>query len=159
MTPPAIRPAHGGPQLPTLLISPPAHAISFTVDGKSATKGSSAPFLGNEGRIVHKADNRRLHAWSERVAWSAKAARVRIVRKPGAVAVHMLVTFARPKGRPVDQFPFCIDPPDVDKCVRAAFDALTGIAYDDDAQVIHQSIDKVYDDEPRVVITLWEVRQ
>jgi Holliday junction resolvase RusA-like endonuclease len=154
---PAITMA-AGKQFPTLLAGLPAHAITFTVAGKSATKGSSVAFMGDEGRIIHKADNRRLRAWSELVAWSARAARVRCVKKPGAVAVCLLLMFARPKGRPVDQFPFCIDPPDVDKCVRAAFDALTGIAYEDDAQVIHQSVDKVYDDEPRVVITLWEVR-
>lgn len=146
-----------GKQLPAILADLPAHAVTFRVDGKSATKGSTRGVIAGD-RVITKADNPRLHQWSETVAWSARAAKVKRIAKPGAVGVRVLLAFARPKSKPVESFPFCVDPPDVDKCVRAAFDALTGIAYDDDAQVVHQSVDKFYDDEPYVQIAVWEVR-
>lgn len=158
MTPPHPMTFASGLQLPGILAAVPAHAITFVVEGKSATKGSTVSFVAGDGRVITRNDNERTKGWSETVAWSARAARVRMVRKPGAVAVRITVTFARPKSKPAEDVPFCIDPPDVDKCTRAALDALTGIAYEDDAQVVHQSIDKFYDDEPRTVIQVWEVR-
>jgi len=39
--------------------------------------------------------------------------------------------------------------PDVDKLVRAINDALTGIMFKDDAQVVSMSVSKEYDDERR----------
>lgn len=36
-------------------------------------------------------------------------------------------------------------------------DALNGIAYRDDAQVVHLAVSKWYDDEPEVVVEIDEV--
>lgn len=48
--------------------------------------------------------------------------------------------------------------PDCDNIVKIVCDALNGIAYKDDAQIVLAQVAKEYDDEPRTFIRLWEVR-
>lgn len=48
--------------------------------------------------------------------------------------------------------------PDVDNVVKAILDALNEIAYHDDAQVVDCIVSKFFDDAPRVVITIGEIR-
>lgn len=47
--------------------------------------------------------------------------------------------------------------PDTDNIAKTVMDALNGIAYYDDAQVIDAQVRKFYDDNPRVVVTIREV--
>jgi Holliday junction resolvase RusA-like endonuclease len=43
-------------------------------------------------------------------------------------------------------------PPDIDKLARAVLDALTGIVYDDDSQVIELQATKRFDTHPHATI-------
>ena len=67
--------------------------------------------------------------------------------------VSVVYGFVRPRGckRAVP----CVRP-DVDKLDRALLDALTGVAYDDDGQVIGMSSRKVYSDQPRARVIVME---
>lgn len=48
--------------------------------------------------------------------------------------------------------------PDVDNCVKAILDALNGIAYKDDSQIVELTVDKQYTDEGAgAIVTLEEV--
>jgi Holliday junction resolvase RusA-like endonuclease len=47
--------------------------------------------------------------------------------------------------------------PDCDNIVKIVCDALNGIAYRDDAQIVLVQVAKEYDDEPRTFVRLWEV--
>lgn len=47
--------------------------------------------------------------------------------------------------------------PDYDNVGKVICDALNGIAYYDDAQVVDAQVRKFYDDNPRVVVTISEV--
>lgn len=50
--------------------------------------------------------------------------------------------------------------PDCDNLAKAVFDALNGIAYKDDSQIVHMICTKVYTlDEPRVEVTIKEVKE
>ena len=46
--------------------------------------------------------------------------------------------------------------PDFDNIGKVVCDALNGIAYYDDAQIVDAQVRKFYDDEPRVVVTIQE---
>jgi Holliday junction resolvase RusA-like endonuclease len=144
-------------QLAAYIAAAPDRAITFSVGGRSATKGSTVAFVTNAGEVKTAAANKLLASWCEDVAWSARAARVKRVAKPGAVAVRLLLVFERPKTVPVDERPHMTVPPDADKCLRAALDALTGVAYDDDAQVVHAHAFKIYGPRAEVVFQVWEV--
>lgn len=50
-----------------------------------------------------------------------------------------------------------ITKPDTDNYVKGVKDALTGICYVDDAQVVDEHVRKFYSDAPRVEITIEEV--
>lgn len=93
--------------------------VRFSVHGEPATQGSFVPVSST--RI--KADSKRLAAWRRDVGWSAKAARPRgfqLWKGPIAMSAVFLVA-----GHDKD----------LDKMLRAVFDALKGVLYEDDKQV------------------------
>lgn len=49
--------------------------------------------------------------------------------------------------------------PDCDNVLKIICDALNGIAYRDDAQIVKVQLAKEYADEPRTDVRLWEVQQ
>lgn len=114
--------------------------ITFQALGVPQPKGSTKSFLHRTtGRVVTISDNDRLAGWERTVALAAKAAGL----KPhdGPCCVEATFVFPRPKYhlgkrglRPSAPMRHTVKP-DGDKCLRALLDALTGIAYRDDAQV------------------------
>ena len=48
--------------------------------------------------------------------------------------------------------------PDCDNIVKIICDALNGIAYRDDAQIVQVQMTKEYTDEPRTDVRLWEIK-
>lgn len=117
-------------------------AFTFTIDGRCPTKGSVKSFINPKtGKIVSMADNDRLRQWTKDAKWQARAAKVPLIYKPNGVKVGVRVQFVKPKSvkyhRPTVR-------PDLDKCLRAVLDALTGVAYADDSQVVAVVTDKVY---------------
>lgn len=47
--------------------------------------------------------------------------------------------------------------PDVDNCIKVVCDALNKVAFHDDSQIVQLNVEAVYDERPRMEITLWEV--
>ena len=47
--------------------------------------------------------------------------------------------------------------PDIDNCMKSVSDALNGIAYKDDSQIVAAVIQKFWADEPRAVVTIEEL--
>lgn len=47
--------------------------------------------------------------------------------------------------------------PDIDNCLKSVSDALNGIAYKDDSQIVTAVIQKFWADEPRAVVTIEEL--
>jgi crossover junction endodeoxyribonuclease RusA len=105
----------------------------FTVLGKTATKGSTRSFLRGR-KVVTMADNRNLGSWTQAAKWAALQAGARVVKKPTAVSLCVNFDFLMPRsvrGRVEHTVK-----PDIDKLLRAVLDALTGICYEDDSQVM-----------------------
>lgn len=50
----------------------------------------------------------------------------------------------------------CTKRPDVDNIAKIVLDSLNGLAYDDDSQVVELNIRKMYAEEPRVEVELYE---
>jgi len=108
--------------------------ISFRVDGIPATKGSWK--VARRGKL--RPDNVRERPWASAVAWSAKAAGARVVNGPVIVLIDLY--YPRPK-KPTHPFP---SRSDVDKAARSILDALTGVAWIDDQQVVVLRVTKRY---------------
>ena len=47
--------------------------------------------------------------------------------------------------------------PDIDNCMKSVSDALNGIAYKDDSQIVAAVFQKFWADEPRAVVTIEEL--
>jgi crossover junction endodeoxyribonuclease RusA len=128
--------------------------MTFIVFGQPATKGSSVSFMGANG-VVTKADCKNLAAWSQAAGWAARAAQVRMAAAGTAIAIWVTFQFVRPKSQAKRVYPTV--KPDTDKLGRALLDALTGVAYADDAQVVWLRIRKVYGVDARTTVRVEEM--
>jgi len=126
----------------------------FEVPGPFATKGSTLAFRDyHTGKIRTKTDSKHGKSFAAAVQWAAKQAGVPMIPKGRGVTLSVVYGFARPKGKDRLRCDPCVRP-DVDKLCRALMDALTGIAYHDDGQVVALSVRKIYADQvcARVVV-------
>lgn len=121
--------------------------VSFEVMGKPMTEGSVSNFPyakkgGGMGvRTVHQ-KGAELYAWRNAIADSYL--RHGGTMTDGWVAVTVDFQFIRPKSVSVRKRPDMTVKPDIDKLIRAVLDALTGVAYKDDSQVIMVTATKHY---------------
>ena len=118
--------------------------VEFRVAGKPEPKGSARavksrstcrPVLLMGG---DKASARRLNSWATAIGWAARAAwSGPAVTGPVYLSAHFIVPGKATR------------PPDLDKLQRTVLDALTGIVYVDDAQVVSVEASKDSTDDRR----------
>lgn len=125
---------------------------TFVIEGRCPTKGSANSFIDpRSSRKIWKADNSRLRSWTKDAKKAAMAARVPLIYKPHGVQMDVTVEFVKPKT--AKQVVPSVKP-DADKLLRAIFDAMTGIAYADDSQVVAVALMKAYGPSERVTVTI-----
>jgi crossover junction endodeoxyribonuclease RusA len=127
--------------------------LTFTVDGVPVPQGSMRAFLVKGRPVVTHGGRADLGTWRQAIAARARAAGA--VPVAGPVSIGLTFTLPRPASRPKrDRHPD--RKPDLDKLIRAALDALTGIAFVDDAQVVRCHAWKRYAtmDPPGLIVTL-----
>ena len=121
--------------------------ISFSCDGTPVPQGSMKVI---NGHILHSQGS-ALAVWRSTVALSARLSGAKAV--DGAVGIEIIFRVKRPKTVKRD-YPTVA--PDLDKYIRGVLDALTGIAYIDDSQVIDIKAEKVYSDTPGADIKIFQ---
>ena len=119
-------------------------SVRFAVAGKPEPKGSSRAVKSRStGRPVllmgsDKASARRLKSWATAVGWAARAAWTGpAIAGPVYLSAHFVVPGKATR------------PPDLDKLQRTVLDAMTGIVYVDDAQVVSVEASKDSTDDRR----------
>ena len=130
--------------------------ISFsvaTLDGQNPpTKGSTRSFVMN-GRAITTNDNPKNKSWAKVVGFKAKEFKASDSPWSGPLQLtlifRMRILKKMPKGRTLP-----IVKPDLDKVTRSVLDALTGILYVDDAQIIALAASKEYAEQPGVYVEL-----
>lgn len=138
----------------TLTAALQASGFAFLVPGWPATKGSTVSFV-SRGRVVTKTDSLLLKEWTKSVGVYAVIAGVVPIPKGTGVAIDVEYEFPRPM-RARQTVP-CVRP-DCDKLARALLDALTGIAYHDDGQVVALTVRKCYGGVlPLARVKVWPV--
>lgn len=154
----------------------PTPVLKFTVHGTAQTAGSKRAFVPRDkktgkpfergGRIVTSVvdDNAKSKDWKRTVAqvagelWGAK------LLLTGPLVLKLTFYMVRPKnqygsGRNSNVLKasapaFPIGKPDVLKLARAVEDALSGVIYQDDAQIVHEVLGKRYGDRVGVLIEI-----
>lgn len=138
--------------------------LRFFVPGLPVTQGSMRSFAHpNTGKIVTLPDKPALVPWRHTVAAAAHVAGAR----PTDAAVYLWLSFRLPRPRShagkrglrgsAPHFPISQRCGDIDKLERAVLDALTGVAWHDDGQVVQVAKRKTYateDDPPGVEIVI-----
>ena len=132
--------------------------ISWFVPGTPAQQGSKR----HVGRGIMVESNPQLKSWRGAVAQGCP------MEAPlnGPIRLFLEFCYCRPKahygrrnGEPYlksDAPLYKTSAPDLDKLVRAVGDALTGVAYFDDAQVAELHVKKVYTSQQAGVLVLLE---
>ena len=133
--------------------------ITFDVIGRPSPQGSKKS-IGNN-RFVES--SKFLPAWRKAVRVAAEEAVTASMwaRVSGPVELEVMFYLDRPSSISKTQRPQPTVAPDLDKLVRGVGDALTGVVYDDDSQVIRCLAWKVYADTrvPGAFIRVNELSQ
>lgn len=115
----------------------PADSVTFFVPGTPAPQGSKTH--KGHGRMVES--SKAVEPWRAAVGWVGLRQKFHV--QDGPVAVTVTFALKRPlrlvKGRVVP----CTRP-DIDKLLRAVLDALSGVTFRDDGQVVHVEAWKRY---------------
>jgi crossover junction endodeoxyribonuclease RusA len=132
--------------------------IKFTVLGEPIPQGSMKAFLPKNGKFpIVTADNKKTKPWRQQIAGQCFAIMPDsgLTREtPVQIEIHFY--FPRPKSsKAVSK----TTKPDVDKLARAVLDALTGVAFEDDSQVVRLIASKEFGMPPRAEICIQEVTQ
>ena len=141
--------------------------INFFVPGVPATAGSKTGFYNKKlKRVLMVPANKKQKPWMAQV----RAVAVENYSGPvltGPITLQLSFSFLRPKShygtgkndnKVKDNSPdHHIIKPDLTKLTRAVEDALTGVIWRDDSQIVGQSTGKAYDDFTGVYITIEEL--
>jgi len=120
------------------------------------------PRAYRRGKHIGVYDPNNSREWKNKIALIAQK-RVKEgqdERYDAGVALEMTVTFflSRPKSVSVNKRPYPTVRPDLDNLVKAIKDALSGIVYHDDSQIVKLTANKEYDDYPRVEIRVKKLK-
>jgi Holliday junction resolvase RusA-like endonuclease len=111
-------------------------------------------------RAILTSDNSNLKAYRKEVTRCAvaalKAQHSTIAIKHEAVEIKLDFVFERPPSVSKKRM-YPVVKPDIDKLERATLDALTGHAYEDDAQVVTVSKSKRYGPQECVTVSVWSI--
>jgi Holliday junction resolvase RusA-like endonuclease len=134
---------------------------SFTVFGTAQPAGSKR--RGRFGGVFE--DNPKADGWKKHVAAVAGADYGHLPLLEGPLGLRITVYRVRPKGhfgtgRNAGQLKpsaptHPTTKPDTTKLVRGIEDALTGVLWRDDAQVVEQHATKAYGEPARVQVQVW----
>lgn len=112
--------------------------LRFFVPGHPAPQGSKRHI----GRGIMVESSRRVKPWRESVGYHAHEAMAGRPLFAGALAVDVTFVMPRPKSTPKRSTPPAVKRPDLDKLLRAVFDALHHVVYPEDAQIVQTTAHK-----------------
>ncbi len=126
--------------------------IEFEVFGVPIPKGSMKAFnLPGMKHPVVTADNKKTKPWAQQITYTAMEFRQNPL---WSGPIYLLAEFQMPKPKSLSKrrFSYPTRKPDMDKLLRTLKDALKGIFYYDDAQVVRVVMLKRYADVPSVIV-------
>ena len=120
--------------------------VKFTCAGHPVTQGSKRAFVRNGHAALVESGGDKLRLWRHVIATTAREAADAPLAGP--VQVHLWFRLQRPASTPKRKrtWPIKTRSGDVDKLARAALDSLTGVAFNDDAQVVRLVVEKDWAD-------------
>lgn len=140
----------------------------FTVAGKPQTAGSKRAFVNkNTGKAIVTDDNKKGKPWRADVQAAAREAIELQELLTGPLVLEVRFFFVRPKSHygsgknarvlkpSAPTYP--ATRPDTTKLLRALEDALTGVLWRDDAQIVYQFAAKGFAQFPGAAVVLYTI--
>lgn len=119
--------------------------LTFTVFGIAQPQGSSKAFMPRGARFpVVTSDNPKVKGWRQQVAEAAGRALEVQGGQQARGPVRVVAEFFLPRPKSLKKPTPHLTRPDVDKLARACGDAMTGVVYADDSQVVQLCVSKYY---------------
>lgn len=140
--------------------------LSLTVHGTPQPAGSKRAFVrGGHASVVDA--NPKAKGWKGQVAQVAGEAWAGKPLLTGPLCVAMAFVRVRPKGHHGKsglnakgrRTPYPIAKPDVLKLARAVEDALTGVVWKDDAQIVDELLKKEWGKTEFVAVEVWDLTE
>lgn len=126
--------------------------IHFRVYGIPQTKGSMRAFIPPGARFpILTNANKNNKAWELLVREEAGKHRPPALLL-GPIRLSLTFHMKKPKSLPKRKPALPIKKPDLSKMFRSVEDALTGVIYRDDAQIVQGYAEKIYSDAPGVEV-------
>ena len=138
------------------------HSFTFQVIGLPAPQGSKR----HVGRGIMVESSKAVQPWRQDVKYAAERSLPSDWDPSKPMAVSVVFRFKRPQGhygtgRNAGQLKASAPSHavsarlgDIEKLARAVSDALSGVAFKDDSQVVEMRLEKAYDDRDLVVVTI-----
>lgn len=137
--------------------------FGFTVYGESKPAGSKTTGTTKDGRRFVRDSNPASKEWKRMVAYAAGGAAEGRELVRGPIKVQMDFYRPRPgahfgkKGVRPSAPPYPITRPDLLKLARAVEDAMTGIIYADDSQIVVEVLTKRFGEPARVDVLISQL--
>ena len=132
--------------------------MTFTIPGEPVGKGRPRVDRGR----AHTP--KKTKAYEEKVKWCYLQAHGRMLEGPirmTVIALYYIPKSASKRAREA-MLNGALKPtkkPDIDNVIKCLMDALNGVAYKDDAQVVKIQALKYYGAQPKVIVRLSEIRE
>jgi Holliday junction resolvase RusA-like endonuclease len=135
--------------------------MNFTVYAKPQPQGSAKAFVTKEGKAIVTSDNTKLKPYRHTVTAVVRQEcidqgwNLPLAGKHVPCSIGLKFFFERPPSIPKRRVEMVVKP-DIDKLIRATLDALKGVLFADDAQVValSPSPSKHYGSPERVEISI-----
>lgn len=125
--------------------------VNFFVHGNPVAQGR--PRFFRRGSFVGCYDPSKSKSWKDTIVWQAIENKVPLL--DGALDMRLVFSLKRPKSLPKKVIHH-VKKPDLDNLTKAVKDALKGIAYKDDSQIISCMALKRYGEPLGVQIQIYE---
>jgi len=136
--------------------------IEFTVPGDPRGKGR--PRFSRVGKFTKTYTDAKTRLYEEKIASAARLAMFPHEPLEGPVAVYMEINVPIPASYSKKRKEACLlgfempcKKPDIDNIAKGILDAMNGIIYKDDVQVVRLSLQKHYSTEPGVYTMIREL--
>ena len=127
--------------------------LNLQIFGDPVAQGRPSAF--RRGNHIGMYDPGKSKDWKSEVRWQAIEQKARNME--GALVLELIFLLKRPKSLPRKVLHH-IKKPDLDNLVKAIKDALKGICYRDDSQIVRINAEKIYaTDKTGVVISLRNI--
>jgi len=133
-------------------------SLNFTVYGTPIPQGSAKAFIPKGwSRAIITGANKKTKPWRQEIAGAAVSAMqkagITMLEREHPVRLRAEFYFAKPKSTKKSVIAK-VTKPDVDKLLRSVLDALTGMVFEDDSQVIEVTGVKLFGMPERMELTV-----